>query len=381
MTVKQNVKKKVIKKSSGDKVGEKPVDKKVPEEVSTPVPAKPEKSADGALENWLKDDGEMASLEDWLDEDKTDAEITKAPEQIEKPDDTVEPTREEPEKQDMVELRKEIMEDTSKNNPLVEEESQLMISKKLLMIGFILCAVGLIGMAGLRAGIIQSLLGDPNPYPGIGYVEPTGHIVSVIPIVLGLLTIFVWGIRNNPVYYELEKQKEEGFDFEDETEEKETPVPTPALPQLSGPVKEDVKAPEKAPVAIAKPAPAKTRKPEAVVEVTKTAKDGPEDERLSKCKRLLANAKILPDDRERLSLLIPSGISAKDFQNEVKNAVKKKKKIEEKALSSDDKATLLEEELAAELAELEDELTDYEDEYEDDLEEKILKEIEDLEDL
>jgi hypothetical protein len=96
---------------------------------------------------------------------------------------------------------------------------------------------------------------------------------------------------------------------------------------------------------------------------------------------MLAAANISLKDRERLFLLIPTGISAGDFTNEVKAAVAEKKKTEKEDLSADEKAALLEEELAAELAELEEELDEAEGEDEGDLEEKILREIEDLEDL
>jgi multidrug resistance efflux pump len=94
---------------------------------------------------------------------------------------------------------------------------------------------------------------------------------------------------------------------------------------------------------------------------------------------MLAVASVLPDDRERLRLLIPSGINPHDFTEEVKNAIEKRKKKEaEKKLSADEKASLLEEELAAELAELENALEKKDD---GEIEEKILKEIEDLENL
>jgi hypothetical protein len=111
-----------------------------------------------------------------------------------------------------------------------------------------------------------------------------------------------------------------------------------------------------------------------------TPEETAEQQRVQRCEKMLITADILPDDKERLKLMIPTGISAGDFTNEIKEAIeKKKKKEEEKDFSSDEKASLLEEELAAELAELEEELG--EEEEDDDLEERILQEIEDLEDL
>ena len=87
-----------------------------------------------------------------------------------------------------------------------------------------MCVAGVIGVIGLRLGFIQALLGDASPYPGIGSVEPTGHVVSIIPFVLGLVTIFSWGVKNEPLYIDKEKaaevdDKEEAFSFEDEDEE------------------------------------------------------------------------------------------------------------------------------------------------------------------
>ncbi len=282
--------------------------------------------------------------------------------------------------------------------PGVSDEEPLKVGKVLLIIGLLLCAAGIIGVLGLRAGFIQSLLGDAAPYPGIGTAEPMGHIVSVIPIVMGLVTIFVWGIKNDPIYYELEKQKEETFDFEEpeETELEETLVPVGPTMDVPEEFKEPLESvdetiekllededeileegstmegpepelPEKKPV---KKVPSK-----AAAAFTEA-----EEDRVARCEKMVTRADISPEDKKRLRYLIPTGISPSEFTQEVMKAMESKKKKEsEKELSSEEKALLLEEELAEELAELEEELGS--DEDDDDLEDKILQEIEDLENL
>jgi len=117
------------------------------------------------------------------------------------------------------------------------------------------------------------------------------------------------------------------------------------------------------------------------VEVPASVKDElAEQIRLERCEKMLTTAVMLPEDKEKLKALIPTGISAVDFTEEVKAAIERRKKREEEDdVTSDEKASILEDELVAELAELEDELE--EDMDEGDLEDQILKEIEDLEDL
>ncbi|MBU4071659.1 MAG: PEF-CTERM sorting domain-containing protein, partial [Candidatus Thermoplasmatota archaeon] len=83
------------------------------------------------------------------------------------------------------------------------------ISNKLLIIGTMLLATGIVGVIGLRLGFIQALLGNTDIYPGIGSVEPMGHVVSMVPFVLGLVTVAFWGIKNDPIYHEIEKAQEE----------------------------------------------------------------------------------------------------------------------------------------------------------------------------
>ena len=97
----------------------------------------------------------------------------------------------------------------SKKEETSEETGPLEIKKTGLIIGVLLSFGGIIGVIGLRAGFIQSILGDASAYPGIGTAEPIGHIVSVIPTVLGLVMIMSWGIKNDSIYYELEKSKKE----------------------------------------------------------------------------------------------------------------------------------------------------------------------------
>jgi hypothetical protein len=102
--------------------------------------------------------------------------------------------------------------------------------------------------------------------------------------------------------------------------------------------------------------------------------------RLDRCEKMLTAAVVLPDDKEKLKVLIAGGISAPDFTEEVKKAIeRRKKKEQEKDVTADEKASILEDELVAELAELEGDLDDGA--KEEDLEDQILREIEDLENL
>jgi hypothetical protein len=301
---------------------------------------------------------------------------------------SVEPTiQPEPVKPSEEEVKKEIkpLKSMKEVEALLDaEEKPLKISKTLLIIGIILCGLGLIGMLGLRAGFVQSLLGDAAPYPGIGTVEPTGHIVSVVPIILGLVTIFAWGLKSNPAYYELEKRKSEEFTFEETEEPEDSPVSEdskePPVEVKESPLEEPeppsvIEEPESEPLKVEEPEEIPTEEPSALAqEYAKT-----EDERIAECERILGSADIEKDDEKRLRYLIATGITPDDFTTLVEKAEKKKKEEELKKLSSEQKAAVLEEELAAELAELEEELT--EDEGDKDMEAKILKEIEDLEGL
>jgi hypothetical protein len=125
------------------------------------------------------------------------------------------------------------------------------ISRKLLLIGLLLLCAGFIGIVGLRLGLIQNMLGDPDPYPGIGHVEPSGHIVSSIPFVIGLVTVVFWGIKNDPIYYAAEKGKkeeeamEEGYDEEPEDME----LPEPAMGEESTEQADEIETGESEPAA------------------------------------------------------------------------------------------------------------------------------------
>ncbi len=314
-----------------------------------------------------------------------------------------------------------------KKEPSVEkyiDPADLNISKILLYVGILLCAAGIIGVVGLRVGFIQALLGDASPYPGIGTVEPNGHIVSVIPFVMGLLTIFVWGLKSDPIYYEKEKMEEELKDEEEdeedilatelevpeefkepviEREEKmmecptcgnDVPASSTACPECGEQFEEgfeDIESLEDldeaigeiaAEEAVAEAEPEKIEEPEPVEE--KPKEPSKDDLRMQECNEILADADIYDEDRTELEELIPTDITVKEFSKKVDEAVEKKKVAEEKKkeeyekMDAEEKGRSLEDELAAELAALEDELEEDDDE---DLEERILREIEDLENL
>jgi hypothetical protein len=54
------------------------------------------------------------------------------------------------------------------------------------------------GVIGLRLNIVQIfLLSIDNPFPGIGSIEPMGHIGSIIPFAIGIVAIFAWGFRSD----------------------------------------------------------------------------------------------------------------------------------------------------------------------------------------
>ena len=269
------------------------------------------------------------------------------------------------------------------------EEKDTTISKKLFFMGNLFCLAGIAGIVGLRLGIIQNVLGDPDPYPGIGHVEPTGHIVSMIPLVIGVLMVFFWGLRNDPIYYEMERAKEEETDeaeeeldelqFDVSAELKEPLEPAEEMATEELPAITEEKLPEEyeelldeiKEVAETKIRPKVPRKaPELDAEA----------DRVTRCEKMLAVAKVLPEDKEKLWLLIPTGISASKFTSEMKKAIERKKMKDEEDYSSEEKAAILEEELVQELANLEEEL-DSDELGDEGLEDQILKEIEDLEDV
>jgi hypothetical protein len=321
----------------------------------------------------------------------------------------------------------------------ITDPSTPKVSKTLLILGILLSLAGTIGYLGLRMGFIQYLFGITDPYPGIGTVEPSGHIVSSIPFVLGLVTLAFWGIRYDPIYRELERMKEEADEpvpdgFAKQMEDIETALNADTIPgEFSEPLAdlEDMVSEEPIlatqPAAYAEPiegiddlfddlgeqtgeepqmpsegspatelddeempmlqAEAETaeRKPlyprtaeSADESLAKLKSQFAEEMRMERCTKMLEHVLVLPDDKQRLLALIGSGISVGDFTDELEKAVNRRKKKEaEKHVTADEKASLLEDELISELAELEEEVG----EDSEKLEEDILREIEDLERL
>ncbi len=299
--------------------------------------------------------------------------------------------------------KKKLKENIQKEKELDKMPETSGVKYTLLIIGIMLCLAGMFGVVGLRTGIVQSLLGDANAYPGIGSVEPSGHIVSIIPFVGGLVTIFFWGIKNEPLYVEkgelVEEEKEDKFSFEDEEDDKEEEEVT--VPEPVKPVKE-LKIERPKPVVRKKPVPVKEKAEieeimddiddidaeiedtvDDVEELDGLAESLAEDERREACRSILMNAILLDEDRKVLAKQILLGVKEDNFKIMVKKAEQKKIKKEAELkkqyekMDAEEIGTSLEDELAAELALLEEELED----DEEDLEEKILKEIEDLEDL
>ena len=268
------------------------------------------------------------------------------------------------------------------------------IKKTGLIIGVILSFAGVIGVLGLRLGFIQSLLGNASPYPGIGTAEPTGHIVSIVPTILGLIMILSWGIKNDPIYYELEKSKKETLDdIEDELEEDlEEDELIPAADEVPSEFTEPIEDIPEEELDEDMDIDALDELEDVLDDIAQEIDEGPsvvsesvkdelaEQIRTERCEKMLTMAVVLPDDKNKLGELISTGISAADFTEEIKKAIERRKKREEEEdVTADEKASILEDELVAELADLEDELEDGTEG--DDLEDQILKEIEDLEDL
>ncbi len=301
--------------------------------------------------------------------------------------------------------KKKFKEDIQKEKEMDKMPETSGVKYTLLIIGIIFTLIGMFGVVGLRTGIVQSLLGDASAYPGIGSVEPTGHIVSMIPFALGLVTIFIWGIKNEPLYVEkgelVEEEKEDKFSFEDDVDEEDVSVPEPVkdIPIKARPQpqvaekpkphvsKEPVSKPPSAEIADVLDeidAEIEAEDIEDIDELDGLAENLAEEERKESCRAMLIEAIVLDEDRKELSKQILLGASEDAFKIMVKKAEQKKikkegelKKQYEK-MDADEIGQSLEDELAAELALLEEEL---EEDDEEDLEEKILKEIEDLEDL
>ncbi len=278
------------------------------------------------------------------------------------------------------------------------------ISRKLLIIGLLLLCAGFIGIVGLRLGFIQNLLGDSDPYPGIGHVEPSGHIVSSIPFVIGLVTVVFWGIKNDPIYYEAEKAEKEEEAMEEESEEPEDmELPEPAMDEeyteqaaeveteeIASPEQPEPTAAEQVPEPAGPIEPRQDHIPEDLREelldsfteiehelskmqstaasmpkpqVLKASKPAPpqdtqaEKKRVDRCNKMLSFANMAENDKEQLRALIDTGISVHDFTENVKEAVERqKKKKAEEARAADQKTALREDDLVAELTSLGDEL-------------------------
>ncbi|MCK5398020.1 MAG: tetratricopeptide repeat protein, partial [Thermoplasmata archaeon] len=86
--------------------------------------------------------------------------------------------------------------------------------------------------------------------------------------------------------------------------------------------------------------------------------DAEEQKRLDRCNKMLGAAKILPEDKAKLELLIPTGISAADFTSEIKNAIDRKRLVETKVeeFTSEDKEFDFQDDLMDELTSLGDAL-------------------------
>lgn len=302
------------------------------------------------------------------------------------------------------------------------------IKHTLLIIGILMLAAGAAGVIGLRLGIVQAVLGDPDAYPGIGAAEPMGHIVSMVPFVLGLVTVAYWGVRSDPIYREIEKAKEEDAEEEEEGAEQPegdevpaedaapeeealpdlgAPEPEPEAPAEDGPVVrkekfewEDEKLPE--PTIAAKAAPGKDAEisaeaeelfdsidelEKAVVEEKRQAKAVPATQkpakmdeqadkaRVERCQKMLSFARILEEDKRQLERMIGTGISVHDFTEEIRKAVdKRKRKDEEAARTAEQKASIIEEEVLDELLSLEDEVG----QDDEDIEDMILSDLDEL---
>lgn len=321
------------------------------------------------------------------------------------------------------------------------------VKKTNLFIGIVLCSIGTLGIVGLRTGIVQIVLGNADPYPGLGTVEWIGHALSLVPLIIGFIIIGVWGVKNDPIYRQIEAMKSQATDSnqpEDDTsgiiEESNVvfvdPIlegnpyrdsPTPEDGSQDGYVSED--GPEFTSSEIKNElldelridecnnvlmdAPLLPEDAEILRNLIRTGISvqefkGKVDDCVDKWKltvesetnvielngeneliselaelerleKYFLESELLPDDRRRIQSLMASGIPAEELEAEIDRAVKiRKMKEKAKKLSADEKASLLEDALIADLAELEDEIQE---DSGDDLEYRILKEIEDLENL
>jgi hypothetical protein len=282
-----------------------------------------------------------------------------------------------------------------------EEPSPLKIKITMLLIGITFATFGILGIIMLRTGIAQEMLGY-SPSPGIGPAESMAQIGSMIPLVIGMVLIGFWGIRNDPIYKQLEKLKGKGPIIQPEDEEEGEEVDEEELPEefidtVEEVVEEELPEPEEIitpeqeideleDLRVEEPLPVKKAEkiqPPKGPEITPASvKNQIADEirRVERCEKMLNAVIVLPDDKHKLKELIASGASLEKFTEEVKLAVaRRKKKEEEKDVTAEEKASILEDELVAELVDLEDELLD--NKKDKDLEDQILREIDELENL
>ncbi len=271
---------------------------------------------------------------------------------------------EEPATEEIVDEKEQTEEMLGIEDELVS--SEMKVGKGLLIVGIVLCLMGVFGVVGLRLGYIQNLLGDPIPYPGVGYVEPSGHIVSIIPFVIGLVTIVYWGIKNDPIYYERERLIQEKDELDEEmvihgefreTVEHEEFEETVEHEEFEETVEPD--GSDELPVEDADPELA-----DSMDDLDIALQE--EEKRMEYCEKMLEAAYIMPADRERLNALLHTNIGTDDFIDEIKTAVARKKESE----TEEDEE--LERELSAKLGDVEKA------DEEESSEEDILKEIEDL---
>lgn len=106
-------------------------------------------------------------------------------------------TSEEPEEQ--AAESEEIQE--TKGEPVKAEPEKGFVRRYwMLCLGVLLALIGIAGVISLRLNYAQVyIMGDSNPYTGIGSAEPMGHGVSIVPFVIGVLMVVYWGLKTPPL--------------------------------------------------------------------------------------------------------------------------------------------------------------------------------------
>ncbi|MFO7618384.1 MAG: hypothetical protein R6W91_01810 [Thermoplasmata archaeon] len=292
------------------------------------------------------------------------------------------------------------------------------IKKTMLLVGVMISTLGTFGIVGLRAGLIQTIFGYAAS-PAIGPQEQSALVASMIPLTLGLAIVLFWGIKNNPVYFEMKKASHTFEEITEDVEEKAIepvevaiseepaqmenvlaeledelgaiadgdfawePEPASQTEELHDTLAELEKELDFELVLLPEPEAGKTPdEEEPKIDGAELKSRLAEEMRVERCEAMLSAVIVLPDDKARLKSLIADGISVNNFMDEIKNAVDRRRKKEmDRAVTADEKASILEDELVAELTELEEDLDDDDEDSEENLEDEILKEIEDLEDL